>query len=84
MVVLGNYADPDHESAPPIPAIMACTAFCERTVRTALRSLEADGMIVRRERVGDNGATLPAAYFLAFVVNPPPRVVPLPAREHLA
>lgn len=77
MVVLGNYANQDHECWPSIATIVADTAFSERAVRGALRGLEAEGVIVRRERTDDTGASLPAAYYLAFVADPPPRVVPL-------
>lgn len=82
MVVLGHYAD--HRcciSAPSIALIMACTAFSERAVRAALRSLEADRLIERCVRTGYLGETLPAAYYLTFA-EPMPRVIPLAGQEH--
>ncbi len=69
MVVLGNYANQDHECWPSIATIMGCTAFSERTVRSALRSLEASGLIVRRDRTNARGQTTSSSYFLAFVAQ---------------
>lgn len=75
MVVLGHHADSRLVAAPSISTIMACTAFSERTVRSALRALEAEGLVVRRSRTGYQGETLAAVYYLAFAAPRQPQVI---------
>lgn len=84
MVVLGHHADQSLVAAPSIATIMACTAFSERAVQGALRTLEAEGRIVRRPRTGYHGETLPAVYYLAFAAARVPEVIRFAARDHRA
>lgn len=84
MVVLGNYADQDHECSPSMAAIMACTAFPQRTVAAALEALEERGLIERRHRFDSTGQAIAPVYFLAFVAEHPNTIAFLTSRGRKA
>lgn len=52
LIVLADFANDAGEAWPSIPTLAARTALSERSVRRALRLLEEEGFIERRERRG--------------------------------
>lgn len=64
LIALCNYADEDGKSWPSIRRICRDTEFSERTVREALRELEAAGFVTKDERRTEDGAMRSNLYTL--------------------
>jgi hypothetical protein len=64
LVVLADYADEEHSSFPAQSKIAERIGATDRTVRSALKELEAKGFVSREHRQRNNGSRTSDRYFL--------------------
>ena len=82
LVVLADHANQDFEAYPSIQTMVDYTAFSERTVRTALRDLEASGWVEREERIDRKTGRMKTALYRLIFTDTPDRMRPEKVRPH--